>query len=114
MRPSNASNRARCSSTAASVSDIVVRRTRARPVSISKSTHPNAQMSARLSTGLPARLLGAHVRRRAENHAAPASSPATVMRRRLRDASADAAAPAPIGFRQPEVEHLHRAVRRAP
>ena len=38
------------------------------PVSISNSTTPNAQMSARLSTLLPARLLGSHVRGRAENH----------------------------------------------
>ena len=47
------------------------------PVSISYSTTPKAQMSARLSTGLAARLLGRHVRGRAENHAQPASSPAT-------------------------------------
>ena len=34
------------------------------------STQPNAQMSVRLSTGLPSRLLGAHVGGGAENHAA--------------------------------------------
>ncbi len=38
------------------------------PVSISYSTAPNAQMSARRSTGRPLRLLRTHVRRRAENH----------------------------------------------
>ena len=40
-----------------------------RPVSISNSTTPKAQMSARLSTGASARLLGRHVGRGAENHA---------------------------------------------
>ena len=38
------------------------------PVSISYSTTPKAQMSARLSTVLPARLLGTHVGRGAEDH----------------------------------------------
>ena len=38
------------------------------PVSISYSTAPNAQMSARLSTGAT-RLFGCHVRGRSENHA---------------------------------------------
>ena len=40
-----------------------------RPVSISYSTQPNAQMSLRLSAVAPLRLLRRHVRRRAENHA---------------------------------------------
>ncbi len=40
-----------------------------RPVSISKSTQPKAQMSARLSTARPSCLLRAHVRRGAEDHA---------------------------------------------
>ena len=40
-----------------------------RPVSISYSTHPNAQMSLRLSSSLPARLLRAHVGRGAEDDA---------------------------------------------
>ena len=40
-----------------------------RPVSISYSTTPNAQMSARRSTGLAARLLRRHVGGRAEDHA---------------------------------------------
>ena len=56
-----------CSSTAASVSAHRRRRPNAtRPASISYSTQPNAQMSARLSTGSAARLFRAHVRRRAE------------------------------------------------
>ena len=55
-------------STAASVSEIVSPSNSRRPVSISKSTTPNAQMSARLSTGLAARLLRRHVGRRPEDH----------------------------------------------
>ena len=39
--------------TFAIVSAIVSPENAARPVSISNSTHPNAQMSVRLSTGLP-------------------------------------------------------------
>ena len=38
------------------------------PVSISYSTQPNAQMSARRSTGLALRLLRRHVRRRPQKH----------------------------------------------
>ena len=45
------------------------RRTARCPVSISYSTTPNAQMSARWSTALPLRLLGRHVGRGAEDHA---------------------------------------------
>ena len=55
-------------STAASVSYTLSFANAAFPVSISNSTQPNAQMSARLSTGLPAPAR-AHVRRRAEDHA---------------------------------------------
>ena len=44
-------------------------RTRVARQSISYSTTPKAQISARLSTGLPARLLRRHVGRRAHDHA---------------------------------------------
>ena len=52
---------------AASVSLIVSPPKGRLPVSISKSTTPNAQMSARRSTAPPARLLGRHVGRRAHD-----------------------------------------------
>ena len=42
---------------------------RRRPVSISNSTTPNAQMSAALVDRLALRLLGTHVRGRAQNDA---------------------------------------------
>ena len=45
--------------TAASVSVTVSDANSPRPVSISKSTHPNAQISARLSTGFPFACSGA-------------------------------------------------------
>ena len=63
--------------TAASVMEMSSPSNARRPVSISNSTTPNAQMSARLSTGLPARLLRTHVRGRAEDHPTLVSSPAS-------------------------------------
>ena len=85
------------------------------PVSISKSTQPNAQISARVSTALPLRLLGAHVRRRAENHPAHSSCAGDVMVGDLRRPSgARPRRRAPVGLRQAEVEDLHRAVRSEP
>ena len=50
-----------------------------RPVSISYRTTPKAQMSARLSTVLAARLLRRHVRGRAEDHARSASCAGVVI-----------------------------------
>ena len=40
-----------------------------RPVSISRNTTPNAQISDRLSTRLPTRLFRRHIRRRSHDHA---------------------------------------------
>ena len=69
---------------------------------------PNAQMSARLSTGRPPRLFRAHVRGGAEHH------PHFGRRRRHRDGRHRVAPPAAAGhghsLRQAEIEHLHRAV----
>ena len=78
------------------------------PVSISNSTAPNAQMSARLSTALPARLLGRHVGGGAENHPRP-------RHRRRRDRRRPRVARRHRAGRlhrlgEPEVQHLHRAV----
>ena len=53
----------------ATMSDIVAPANARRPVSISKSTHPNAQTSVRLSTGWPRGLLRAHVGQRSQQHA---------------------------------------------
>ena len=76
-----------------------------RPVSISYSTQPNAQMSVRLSTGCAARLLGAHVGR-----ACRGSRPSRVSvdrdRRRLRQLGTPTPT-RPRRLRQAEVEHLH-------
>ena len=78
-----------------------------RPDSISNSTQPNAQMSVRLSTGLPARLLGAHVGRRPED--AALFGAVERARRPLGQVTFQ-----PDGHRlgQAEVEHLSRARRR--
>ena len=72
-----------------------------RPVSISKSTHPNAQMSARLSTGLPRACSGLMYA------AVPRMSP-SLRHRRRRDrrrharGSATAAGDASIAFASPK------------
>ena len=99
---------------AASVSDTSSPSNARRPVSISYSTQPNAQMSDALVDRLPFRLLGAHVRRSPENHAAQ-------RHRRRRDRRRHATRPvrrsgvsrtAIRRLRQTEVEHLHVAVGR--
>ena len=56
------------------------------PVSISYSTQPNAQMSARLSTGFPRACSGTHVRRRAQDHPDAGHHRGRRDRRRLRRA----------------------------
>ena len=66
-------------------------------------------MSVRLSTGLPARLLRAHVGRGAENHARRV---VPIRRRAVGDRDDRRRLLAARRLRQPEVEHLHRAVRR--
>ena len=79
-----------------------------RPVSISKRTQPKAQTSVRLSSGSPRACSGAHVRRRAEDH----------RRRRQRGrghhprlCTLEAGRIRRFHrLREPEVEHLHRAV----
>ena len=83
-------------------------RMRRRPVSISYSTQPNAQMSVRLSTGLPARLLGAHVGGGPEDGALARA--ADGHRRRLRQIRCRPS----LGrrLREPEVEHLDDALGR--
>ena len=79
-----------------------------RPVSISYSTQPNAQMSVRLSTALPRACSGDMY------GAVPSSTPSTVgaiIVGELVSSFRPRRSPAP-GFREPEVEHLHDAVRR--
>ena len=69
-----ASSPARPTMSGERISD-VVRREHGLPVTISTTMTPNAQMSARLSDGLAARLLRAHVRGCAENHPLPGRRP---------------------------------------
>ena len=92
---------------AATVSENVSRAKGARPVSISKTTQPNAQMSVRLSTGCPRRLLRAHVGGRAQNHARLVVA-GDGDRRRLRDATSrvDPASSASIAFARPKSSTL--------
>ena len=96
--------------TAAMISVAVSPRNSFRPVSISNNTTPNAQMSARLSTGRPFACSGAMYA------AVPRITPRSV---RAGDRSvgefASAAATRSSGverFGEAEVEHLHDAVRR--
>ena len=86
------------------------------PVSISNSTTPNAQMSARRSAGRPLRLLGRHVRCRAEDHARGRHRAGEVSVGELASATLPVRPAGPPAclrqrLRQAEVEHLHRAVR---
>ncbi len=101
------SNPVRSSARCASVSETSSPPNARVPVSISYSTQPNAQMSARLSTGLPARLLRAHVGGGAENHAGPRSSRGRRDRRRLRQAIRG-------GTRRPRAPSPSRGRSRAP
>ena len=80
-----------------------------RPVSISNSTQPNAQMSARLSTVSPG-LLGRHVRRGAEND--PGLRRVHRDRRRIHDVGARSRWL--HRFRQPEVRAPSPCRRRGP
>ena len=73
-----------------------------RPVSISYSTQPNAQMSVRLSTGEPAGLLRAHVGGRPDNH----PFLRRVDRRQLRQIAGRVLAD---GLGQSEIQHLDGA-----
>ena len=86
----------------------LARRNNGLPVSISYSTTPNAQMSARLSTGLPARLLGRHVGRGAQDHAGLVARIVSV------GECADRRPPASLDQRlgQAEIQHLHAPVGR--
>ena len=63
----------------ATTSDIVSPAKGLRPDNISNSTQPKAQMSVRLSTGLPARLLRAHVGGRAQDRCRRACGPRAVI-----------------------------------
>ena len=81
------------------------------PVSISNSTTPNAQMSARLSDSSAARLLGRHVGGGAENHAACASSRARDGRRHA-TRSATTGVEVSIALARPKSSTFTRAVRR--
>ena len=83
------------SRTAASVSTSVSPANARRPVSISNSTHPNAQMSVRLSTGLPRACSGLMYAAVPRIDAPPASSRGVDERRRLRPLSASRRASAP-------------------
>ena len=84
-------------------------RTRAGPSASRRAPRRTPRCPLRLSTGLPLRLLGPHVGRRAEDqpdcgHRAARDASASS------DASALAAPRRLQRLRQPEVEHLHRAV----
>ena len=76
-----------------------------RPQSISKSTHPNAQMSVRLSTGRPRACSG--LMYAAVPRINPASVPCMVTRREIRRGRI-----ASHCFGQPEVEDFYVAARR--
>ena len=101
------------SSTAASVVETSspCERPGGRPASRT-ARQPNAQMSARLSTGLPLRLLRRHVGRGAEDHAAHRHRRRGDRRRirQVRRVAAAAAGSRLQRLREPEVQHLHRAV----
>ena len=92
---------------AAIVSETVSPANAIRPVSISYSTQPNAQMSVRLSTGLPACLLRTHVRRGAERRRPSRVPPTVTVGDCLRSTGASVTC---RRLRQPEVQHLHDAV----
>ena len=100
-------------STSLSVSVTEAPSNAARPASISYSTQPNAHTSLRLSAGASPRLLGAHVRSRAQDR----RRRCVIAGRRDRRRAATI-----VGTRgraserlgQAEVQHLDRAVRRAP
>ena len=88
------------SGTAASVSVTVAAANATRPVSISYTTQPNAQMSARRSTGFPRACSGLIYA------GVPTTMPSCDSRSLKRRFG-------PLDrFRQPEVEHLHGAFRR--